>query len=104
MDCQHERHNSGHFNFQGLSEIPPILKEQRGLFILPEKKFMSKNSQYSQLVKTIKQEKNNLRKLGTKIMVMQDTESRKSYVLDKGLYNQKKQEVTAPYTPLKTGG
>jgi hypothetical protein len=69
------------------SQNPPlkIKKEQ----------YFKKNKDFNRLSKEITKLKRQLAKLGTRVMVMEENQKRKTYILNTGMYNQHEAEVTA---------
>ena len=98
-DSKHAHHNLGYFRFATFDSIPQagideLLNNQSDGFNSKEQ-FFSKDQEYQKLQKDVQNQKKTIKNLGIKVMVMQDNQSRKTYILNTGLYNQRKGEVTA---------
>ena len=97
-DSPHAHHNLGHFKISTIDAIPAGgLEEifQKDDSVDPINQYLGNNQEYKNLKKAYEDQKKKVSGLGTKVMVMQDNQNRKTYVLNTGLYNQKKGEVTA---------
>ena len=98
-DSKHARHNLGHFSIATIGEIPvagiaQLFKDHK-VKINSKDDFLKKNKEFQKLQKNVQNQKKAINALGIKVMVMQDNQTRKTYILNTGLYNQREAEVTA---------
>jgi hypothetical protein len=93
-DSQHKHHNMGYFRFTAVDRIP----EDAAPKIPTRADFLAQDKAYSSLdeqIKKLSAARDKLAKSGPKVMVMADDTERPTYVLERGLYNQRRHEVSA---------
>ena len=98
-DSKHAHHNLGYFRLLTTDILPKggleALAKNTGEKANSKEDFLNQNKDFQKLKKAVQDQRKKISSLGTKVMVMKDTEKRKTYTLNKGLYNQRQDEVTA---------
>ena len=93
-DSRHKHHNMGYFQLTAIDRIPKGDKPAtptRADYLAQDKEFKALSDQITKLAN----ERNKVSKGGPKVMIMEDTTERVTYMLERGLYNQRRDEVSA---------
>ena len=98
-DSQHAHHNLGFFRILTIDKLPngglEELAKNTAVAANTKEEFLNQNKDIQKLRKEVQDQRKKISNLGTKVMVMKDTEKRKTFTMNKGLYNQLQEEVTA---------
>ena len=98
-DSKHAHHNLGYFRLLTIDQVPKGGLEQLAKNTDEKannkEELLNQNKEIAKLRKEVQEQRKKIANLGTKVMVMHDNQNRKSYILNKGLYNQREAEVSA---------